>query len=206
LIAAADGAGAGTLGIVLAARACSKRKSLVVVDTEKQVYFPAAVRFGLELSRSIVVRPSSVRDAYQAIVQSLRSSAVGVVLGWQQWMSTRQLRCLHLAADAGGGLIILVRQAAALRNPSCAAVRLLVSPVACTGSRYANHLDGPSLGRFVRPSDRPGMRHIRVEVLRCRGRAQGESRVLEIDDETGHVHTLAAVATATALARPARAS
>jgi protein ImuA len=215
LLATADGAGAWTLGIVMAARVCPKRKTLVVVDAGRQFYFPGAVRLGLELSRSIVVRPDTRRDAYQAIVQSLRSSAVGAVLSCQERLSMRQLRRLQLAADAGGGVAILLRPAAVLGDPSCAAVRLLVSPHPSAqplhrGEGRGVGVNGSQAGRhfFTRGSysERPWMRHVRVEVLRCRGRAYGESLVLEIDDETGDVHTPAALATATAMARSARAS
>jgi hypothetical protein len=189
---------------VMATRVC-QRKTLVIVDADRQFYFPGAVRLGLELGRSIVVRPGSRRDAYQAIVQSLRSSAVGAVVSCQERLSMRQLRRLQLAAEAGGGVAILLRPAAALRDLSCASVRLLVSPC-------------PSLPRRAAAVSRPSpivspaidhtdvMRHVRVELLRCRGRAHGESVVLEIDDETGHVHTPAAMASATVMARSARAS
>jgi hypothetical protein len=214
LLAAADGAGAWTLGIVMAAHICHKRKTSVIVDADRQIYFPGAVRLGLELNRSIVVHPDSRRDAYQAIVQSLRSRAVGAVLSWQERLSMRELRRLQVAAEAGGGAAILLRPAGALRVPSCAPVRLLVSPV---GS--------PEPGPFLPPPnrlssaiarrhfsacepfpDRPWVRHVRVEVVRCRGRASGQSLVLEIDDETGHVRAPASVAPATIVARSARAS
>src|SRR5437762_7011192 len=92
LLAAADGAGAWTLGSLMAAHVCRKQKTLVIVDADRQFYFPGAVRLGLKLNQSIVVRPNSQRDAFQAVVQCLRSTAVGAVLGWQERLSMCQLR------------------------------------------------------------------------------------------------------------------
>lgn len=201
LVAAAEGSGAWTLGLVMAVQVCARRRVMVIVDGEKQFYCPGAVRLGLELDRSIVVRPANRRDAYQAMVQALRSKVVGVVMGWQERMSMRELRRVQLAADAGGGVAILMRPAHAARGPSCASVRLLVAPVQFqTGST-----GGGTLFRKSAPV-RPWLRRVRVDVMRCRGRAYGESLTLEIDDEAGHVHTLASVASAAGLARSARAS
>ena len=210
LVSATDGGGAWTLGVVMATSLCRGRKTLVIVDAERRLYPPAAARLGVELHRSIVLRPGSRRDAHQAIVQSLRCTAVGAILGWQERLSMREFRRLQLAAETGGAIAILLRPRGVLRQPSCAAVRLLVSPesshhpgapgrdaVASRGARRL--LGGPS-------PDRPSLRRLRVEVLRCPGRVCGQSLVLEIDDETGHVRLPACVAPATAMARAARAS
>ena len=207
LVSAADGGGAWTLGVVMAASVCRERKTLVIVDAERRLYPPAAARLGLELNRSIVVRPDSRRDAHQAIVQSLRCTAVVAVLAWQERLSMREFRRLQLAAATGGAVAILLRPRGTLRQPSCAAVRLLVSPESshhaprdAATSRGARRL----LGRPL--PDRPSVRRMRVEVLRCPGRVCGQSLVLEIDDETGHVRIPACVAPATVVARAARAS
>lgn len=215
LVSAADGAGAWTLGVMMAARVCRERKMLVIVDAERRLYPPAAARLGLELDRSIVVRPSSRRDVYQAIVQSLRCPAVGAVFAWQERLSPREFRRLQLAAQTGGAVAILLRPPSAVRLRSCATARLLVSPsLECDDSSslsFSNHLGS----RFVctspadlkskamtspRTPNQPSLRRLRVEVLRCSGRVCGQSLILEIDDETGHVRLPPGVAPATVVA------
>ena len=233
LVSAADGGGAWTLGVMMATRVCHGRKALVIIDAERRLYPPAAARLGLELNRSIVVRPDSRRDAHQAIVQSLRCTAVGAVLAWQERLSTREFRRLQLAAGTGGAVAFLLRPWGALRLPSCAAVRLCVSPESSASRAVVSH-DSPSrdlrlgdshhtrkltaaprdgaasrgarrLRRGALP-DRPSLRRMRIEVLRCPSRVCGQSLFLEIDDETGHVRVPACVAPATVVARAARAS
>lgn len=209
-LAAVHGSGAWTLGIKMAAHVCHEQKTLVIVDAARQFYLPGAIRWGLEIDRCIVLHPANRHDAYHALVQALRCTAVGAVLGWQERLSMRQLRRLQLAAEASGGMAILLRPAGALRLPSCAAARLLVSPVPVHESRPSPLSPTPLASRRGERGRtegcRPFVRHVQVQVVRCRGRASGQSLVLEIDDETGHVHASASVAGAAVTARPARAS
>jgi protein ImuA len=184
LISAADGAGAWTLGLVMARHACNDQRVLVVVDGHARFYPPAASRVGLKLDRLIVVRPTNARDEQATWNQSLRCGAVGAVLGGRERIGMTESRRLQLAAERGAGVGFLVRPRAALRAPSCAALRLLVTPV----------------------QSRQSHRRLQVEVVRCRGRECGQVLVLEIDDETGAVRVPARVAAAAAVAGPARAS
>jgi hypothetical protein len=219
-LSASYGSGAWTLGIVTATQVCHERKTLVIVDADRQFYLAGAVRLGLELNRCIVLHPANRQDAYRALVQALRCTAVGAVLGWQEWLSMRQLRRLQLAAEAGGGTAILLRPMKALHVPSCAAVRLLVSPVPLQGvgslfRSMKNQQSSITKKDFrsceAKPETASGssgcfVRHVQVQVVRCRGRAAGQSLVLEIDDEAGHVRTPASMAAAAVTARSARAS
>jgi protein ImuA len=182
LLSATDGAGAWTLGLALARQACGEHRVLVVVDEHAGFYPLAASRFGIDLSRCLVVRPTGWRDAYAAICQSLLCGAVGGVIAGCGRVGTVDYQRLRLAAERGGGLGFLVRPQEALRSPACATARLLVSPIA---------------------SGQPA-RRLRVEVLRGRGRGQALS--LEVDDETGDVHPLPSVARPASLARVAQPS
>lgn len=184
LLSATDGSGAWTLGLWMARRACGESKVLVVADRQGWFYPVAAARLGIDLHRVLVVRPASVVDLRFVVDQSLRCAAVGAVLAWHERLSMAESRRLELATQRGGGVGILLRPRGARDRPSCAPLRLLVTPV-------------PS--RTLR-------RCVRVEVVRCRGAVPGESLVLEIDDETGHVYAPAALAPATAPRRPARAT
>jgi protein ImuA len=184
LLSGVPGAGAWTLSLLLAAHAC-ERRALVVADLRRSFYLPAAAKLGVDLGRTIILRPRSWPDACAAIEQSLRCPAVGAVLGRCQALQTVDLRRLQLAAEAGGGLGLLLLPSQFRRVPSFAALRLLVSPVS-TGE--------------------PRLRRFRVEVLRCRGGKEGQSVILEIDNETGHVCLPAALANSTGAARRTRAT
>jgi protein ImuA len=184
VLSTADGAGGWTLGFLMAKHAAGERKALVVVDTSRCFYPPAAARLGTDLQRAIVVRPTTRRDAYAAVNLSLRCGAVGAVLFRCDQLSALDFRRLLLVAEAGGGIGVLLRRSDAMRAPSCAALRLLVSPV-------------PSASPFPQ---------LRVEVVRCRHGIAGRSLILEINGETGAVCVPSNVASPATAARPARAS
>jgi len=184
LLAATEGAGVWSLALFLAKQVAAESKALVVVDSERCFYPPAAAKLGLELTRTIVVRPRLPSEAHAAVQEALRCSAVGAVIGWRQQLRAREFRQLQLAAEAGGGVGFVLRPPGALRAPSFAVLRLLVSPVVSTGSA----------------------RCIRVEVVRCRSGKEGQALLLEIDDETGYVHSPGEVAAPTFVPRAARAA
>jgi hypothetical protein len=179
LLSATLGAGAWSLALALARRACGEHKVLVVVDEQASFYPVAASRLGLDLGRCLVVRPAHSRDSYAVVCQSLLCGAVGGVIGWFGRVGTVDYQRLRRSAERGGGVGILVRPPEAVRFPTCASARLLVSPIA---------------------SGEPA-RKLRIEVLRGRGR--GQALVMEIDDETGDVHPPTSLAPATTQARRA---
>jgi protein ImuA len=184
LLSAADGAGAWTLGFLLAKNAAGEHKALVIVDTAKCFYPPAAAKLGTDLQRAIVIRPTSQRDAYAAASLSLGCAAVGAVLFRCDHLSALDFRRLQLVAEAGGGMGVLLRGSQALRTPSSAALRLLVSPV-------------PSANLFPQ---------LRVDVVRCRRGIDGRALFLEIDRETGAVRVPSEVASPATATRASRAS
>jgi hypothetical protein len=190
LFSAAAGDGAWTVAIAVAQRACGDHKALVVVDAGGCFYPPAAAKLGVDLERCIVVRPATARDAGAALRQALSCGAVGAAIGWFDALNPSECRRLQLAAEKGGGVGLLLRPLAARQTPSLAALRLLVQPV-------ANPLKKVPV---------PFFRRIRVEVLRSHGAKAGQSIILEIDDETGHVCVPAGVAAATTGSRKSRVS
>ena len=186
LLSAADGTGAWSLALLLARQAAGRQKALVAADRSGCFYPPAAAKLGVDLRRTIVVRPSTQRDVFAALDLSLRCTAVGAVLSWCDRIPPSEFRRFQLAAEAGAGLGLLLRGPAAVRTPSFAAARLLVTPVPLTTSRQC-HV-------------------VRVEVLRRRGGKAGQSLIVEIDRETADVRVPAEVAVAAAGTRAARAS
>lgn len=184
LLSAREGSGAWSMALLMAREACAQRKALVVTDWQGCFYPPAAASLGIDLDRLVIVRPAKRRDAYAVADQALCCPGVGAAIGWYEELRTLDVRRLQLAAETGGGLGFLLRPSGALRVPSFATLRLLVTPVASADS----------------------LRSLRLDVVRCRGGRSGKSIFLGIDDETGHVRLAAPVAAPAAAARAARSS
>src|SRR5262245_18838665 len=81
LLQTAEGAGAWTVALVLARQACGDDKVLLVADPQRCLYPPAATKLGIDLERTIVVRPKAPASALIAAVQGLRCAAIGAVVG-----------------------------------------------------------------------------------------------------------------------------
>jgi protein ImuA len=187
LLSAADGAGAWTLSLLMAKHVCGEWKVLVLVDGQCCFYPPGAAQLGIDLERSLVVRPRTRRDCLLATNQALRCRGVGAVVGWHDQLRTLDARRLQAAAEAGGGVGFVLRPLGALRAPSFANLRLRLSPLVPRPSSLAPRL-------------------VRVDVVRCRGGRDGQSVLLEIGNEPGDVRALSEVAPSTAPARKARRS
>jgi len=188
------GAGATTLALIAAREARRAHGgAVVVIDRARGFYPPAAAAWRLDLASTIVVHPRSEADERWAIDQSLRCQHVAAVLAWPRRIDDVTFRRLQLAAEASGAVGLLVRGAAALRGPSWADVRLLVSPRAA----------------------RSGGWRLSVRILRCRGASlfsrdprgeRGGEFVLEINDRgdvnEAHPGSLAAELAHSAAPRP----
>src|SRR5690606_15354593 len=102
--------------------------TIVVVDRQQRFYAPAAAAAGVNLPRTIVVRPTTDQDELWAIDQAMRCPHVEGVVAWPDRIDSYTFRRLQLAAEESGTLGLLVRPAAAEREPTWADVRLKVSP------------------------------------------------------------------------------
>jgi len=190
-----DRGGAATLALAMAARLLQRGGALVVIDSRREFYPPAAANLGILLERTVVVQPRPGRDALWAMEQSLRSEAVSVALGWLAELSNRTARRLQLAAEAGGGVGFLLRPVACRAEPSWAETRLLVECVPVSGewlvvSGKRSHTADAPLTTHHSPltprQQRPfHIRRFHVEVLHCRGGVSGAALELEWNDETG---------------------
>ena len=191
-----DGSCAGTLLFQIAARIVQRNGNLVVVDPAGEFYPPAANRLGIELRRTLVVRPHNDRDAFWALEQSLRCSGVAVVVGCLSQIDDRVFRRLQLAVERGGGLGLLLRAARFRSQPSWADARLHVAPL--SPQRRARSITGDAMAAGGRG------RRLRVELLRSN---RGSSCCLELErtDETGTVHLVTELATTKVAHRAARA-
>jgi protein ImuA len=170
LAAAVAGAGAWTLALCLARQACVSRPPLVIVDPRGWFYPPAAAALGVDLEQVILIRPASAAENQAVLDQALRCSAVGAVVAWCERLRAAEAQRLRLAAEAGGGLGLLLGPPG--RDVSAADLRLRIVPLVSRG--------------FAR--------RLQVEVVRWRGGSAGRTLIVEIDDETGHVHLPAGLA------------
>lgn len=87
-------------------------------------YAPALRRYGIDLSRVLLIHPHDRTDSLWAVEQALRSGNCGAVLAWPRRIDDRSLRRLQLAAEAGNTLGVLFRETTAASQPSPAALRL----------------------------------------------------------------------------------
>lgn len=187
-IAAQPGAGAMSLAVAVARQMGLEHGPTVVIDAHEDFYPPAAVGRGLDLGRTLILRPTR-RDLAWTWEQVLHCPTVGTVLGWLEEVHDREYRRLQLAAENARGLGLLLRSARALDSPSWAALRLVVEPL-------------PSLSRAPTWTI---SRRAKVRVLRLRGGSAGKTLQVEMDDETGTVRLAAEVAAPAVVAGATRA-
>ena len=132
-----DDTGLGEVQLFLPALVESQRRTgqdggsdapwLVWIAPPHEPYAPALAQQGIELSRLLVVRPSTATEALWAAEQALSSGVCAAVLLWLKGTDDRWLRRLKLAAEAGGALGVLFRPERHRFESSPATLRLVVS-------------------------------------------------------------------------------
>jgi len=202
-LSAGEGAGSATLTLFLAARVQAQGGALVVIDERREFYPPASAQLGIDLERTVVVQPANARDALWTWEQALRSPAGCTVWGWLERLDDRSFRRLQLAAEAGGGLGLLLRPQTCRRQPSWAEARLLVTPVGVARSESSK---GVGNSTPFEDSGRATLgRRLRVELLHCRGGFGGGAALVEFDHEADPVPVAAPMADPALSRRAARA-
>ncbi|MFG0261987.1 MAG: ImuA family protein [Novipirellula sp. JB048] len=213
-IADAEGGGAAALSMIVAGhalRAHDRRTGgttspLVIIDSRKNFYPPAAIALGIPAARMILVQPRSAADAVWAIDQALRCDAVAAV--WtmiEARLDDRDARRFQLAAEQGRTAGFFVRPASERGKPSFADVRLHVKKG--TGLSWRN------------PQILPHTTPLQVTLDRGRGGPIGKSVWIQIGDQAELIqvaapqemaapqetrHETAAVHLASQLAHPKR--
>jgi hypothetical protein len=202
----------GASSLALAAAASAMQTSggyVVIVDTRQDVYPPALLSHGIELQKVIFVRPESQADALWSIDQALRTSAVAAVVAEVERIDDRSARRLQLAAEQGQGLALLLRGAAARKQPSWAEVQWLVRgrrapasldpraliPVgqhrraASLSDHSASQHSAQHSAAMNSPASSPvrqvGNRKLHLQLARVRGGKAGATIWLEMDAVTG---------------------
>ena len=205
ITAAAVGVGAMSLALTVA-RAAAGRRPVFLIDPRGEFYPPAAAAMGVMLERLVILRPDRRTNAVWAMEQTLRCGAVGAVIGLLDSIDPRAARHLQLAAEAGGGVGLLVRCDDRSPGVKFAAVRMIVE-----GTEARRH--GGTKGWGIKPSrasvgeshdeyksqnlkksksrnlDR--RRCVRVRVVKSRSGTATEPFVLELGDATGDVRVSA---------------
>jgi len=170
-IAAEPGSGMLFLAMQVAGQA-QRSGPLVIIDALQCFYPPAFTATGVQTDHTILIRPKSRADELWAMEQCLRCRGTGAVLCQIDSLKTKEFRRLQLAAESGNAIGLLIRSAAARRQPGWADVRLLIAP-----------------------QTSPLKFHRRVEVrcLYAKGSLNDQIISLDICDETGAVRLAAGV-------------
>jgi hypothetical protein len=159
-----EASGRTTLALSLVAAAGRQQRLSAWVDGPAELYPPAALSLGVELSRLLIVRPRAPRQLVWSAVQLLRSGAFTCVVldVTHTGVVPSPVDCKKLldAARAGGSLLVLLTS--------------LASPA-------------HGLVRFTLRLQRPGSGgHLRcLEGGLARGDGPGEEVVYELDTQRG---------------------
>lgn len=101
-----------------------------------QPYPPALREWGINLSHLLIVRPKDEADILWSAEQALASGTCAAVLLWPPVLSDQDSRRLQLAAEKGESWAVAFRPCAARREPSAAALRILLR-----ADKEGTHLD-----------------------------------------------------------------
>jgi len=141
-------------------------QSVVLVGAPHVPFGPALAAQGLDVRRLIRVQAQAVPQRLWAAEQALRCAGVAALLVWLPQVRSDHLRRLHLAAQAHGTLLFVLRPAAAQDESSPAVLRLLVGAAAlgATATRV------PRLGPVTQAASTPAHDdHLVVHILKRRG-------------------------------------
>ena len=91
-------------------------------------YPPALASRGINLDKTVILKPRQETDALWAAEQALRSGACSAVLYWPRKLSFTATRRLQLASEVGSTWGVCFRPSHAATMPTTAALRLLFKP------------------------------------------------------------------------------
>jgi protein ImuA len=183
------GASSGFAAILLGrAQAALPGRSVLWIAPEPDAYAPGLASLGLDAARLILVRAPRPVDALWAAEEALRSPAIAAVLLVGTAPDLTAARRLQLAAEAGGGIGLLLREGDGEAEPGAALTRWrIASRRAATATPH--HLGAPSW---------------EIVLLRARGGRPG-AWLGEWDAAHGRMETRGALDVAEAAPRRKRA-
>lgn len=169
----------------LAMRALARSPGrLGLLDHDGSFHPPGAAALGVDLSRLLVVRPQSRKDALWSLERLASSPALSATICWLDKLRDIELRRLQLAAERSGQSLLLLRDADEAGRASWGALRLEVRGMPGDG-RVRRLQVTPLRGRGgILP------RAVRIEVENGTGAVRGASVVPHraLDAEPGRAH------------------
>ncbi len=166
------GSGATSLAFMTAKQAMKGGKYLLVVDSDRHFYPPAARSLGIPLERMIVIHPKERGDMMWSIDQALRCSGIAAVVSKIDRLDDREARRWQLAAEQGGALGLWVRDYRTARGqPSWSDIQWRIEPQPA-------------------PKDAGGdnRRWLKMSLLRCRSGVGGASFSVYLDGRDASLH------------------
>lgn len=168
-------AAAAGLAAALAARAAGPRGTLLWCAHDGGLYAPGLAAFGLEAARLLAVRAPRPEDALWTLEEALRAGVPAAVA--EAAAGPTASRRLQLAAQAGGGLCLLLSPTGRPARAAAATTRWRIAPL-------------PSVPR---PGGGPGAARWKLSLIRCRGGAP-RGWTVEWRHETHRFSVVAALA------------
>lgn len=173
----------------LAGRAQVARASPIVwiaprSDARESLYGPGLTAFGLDPAHLIAVRVPTGSEfaatALWAMEEALRATAVGIVCAEIEDLDLTASRRLQLAAEAGGGLGLLLRKDEGALPPTASVSRWRITALP----------SGPAHVAGAKITNLPGPARWRAELVRARG-GQPKTWQLEWRDDANEDHDAA---------------
>lgn len=176
--AAEDGAADGFAAVLLACLARAAEAPVLWIAGDDDLYPPGLAGFGLTPERLILARAQRRADRLWAAEEAARAAeggaALAAVLAEVPQLDLVASRRLHLAAEAGGAALLLLRPAAGA-GTSVAVTRWTVDAMPGAPDVLAPGIAEPGVGRP----------RWRLELLRCRGGRPGSWTVDWLGGEAG---------------------
>jgi len=121
-------AGIGEIRLLGPALAKVAGRGVFIVTPPQTPQTLAWCKLGLKPSEIIWIRSERTADALCSVEHLLRSGCCGAVVFWQNHIRSDSLRRLHLAAQSGETLFVMVRPLASAMDASPAPLRLSLRP------------------------------------------------------------------------------
>jgi protein ImuA len=198
--AAGEAAAAGFAALLLGRLVAAQGRPVLWCGAVETLHPPGFAGLGLPPDRVVLLRAGRPADRLWAMEEGLRSPALAGVLAELPELGLTDSRRLQLAAEAGGGLGLVLRQGGRIRaarggasaeRPSTALTRWRVAPAPSGPPPLP---PGAALPRWGAdgPARLLGPPRWRLELTRCRGGRPG-AWLVEWDDATDRFAMVAAL-------------